>query len=263
MDEWEQCVRQATITLPYFHYEVPVLYVGEGTRYIPMFALCEMLGLRANTHIPRWRKLLLWANARKMPLSTTSGKRIVWCPHLGALPFWCAWVNWSLVPDVRHVQLCQATDAWLEEVEQANQLMLDGYPSLRQYLYTFLAEYSDTKTWLDQLALCLPPSLDVASSLQLEELLSEGHTLIDQATAHAGKMVQEMVVSPIIDIVTIDANGAMRETGTLPLFSDVSGEDREQFFAYESNLSQWHQDMAAFTGKLVLPRDSDQSEEAW
>jgi hypothetical protein len=263
LDEWEQCVRQVTITLSYFHYEVPVLYVGEGTRYIPMIALCEMLGLRADTHIPRWRKLLLWANARKLPLQTASGKRIVWCLQLGALPFWCACFTWSLVLPVRLEQLRQATDAWLEEVEQANQLMLDGYRSLRQYLYTFLAEYSDTKTWLDQLALCLPPSLDVASSLQLEELLSERHTLIDQATAHAGKMVQEMVVSSIVDIVTIEVNGAMTGIGTFPIFPVVPGVDCQQFFEYASNLSQWNQDMAAFTGKLVLAQDSDQSEEAW
>ena len=66
----------------------------------------------------------------------------------------------------------------------------------------------------------------------------KGLSLIDQATAHAGKMEQEMVVSSIVDIVTIDANGATTETDTLPLFPVVPGENREQLFANANNLSK-------------------------
>jgi len=45
--------------LPYFNEEMSVLCLQDGSRYIPMVALCRMLGLRADAHIPRWRKLLL------------------------------------------------------------------------------------------------------------------------------------------------------------------------------------------------------------
>ncbi len=145
MDERANNIRQTMITLPYFDYEVPVLYVGDRTPYIPVIALCEMLGLRADTYIPRWRKLLLWANARKLPLSTTKGKRLVWCLHLGALPCWCACFNWSLVAPVRRAQLRNATDAWLEDFAKAQQLMLDRYRSLRRYLFEFLIAYSDAE----------------------------------------------------------------------------------------------------------------------
>ena len=132
MDEQVHCVRQATITLPFFDYEVPVLYVEDGTRYIPVIALCEMLGLRANAYIPRWRKLVLWASARKLPLSTSRGKRLVWCLHLGALPFWCVCFEWSSVSTERRMQLHQATDVWLEDIAQVHQQMLDDYRSLRK-----------------------------------------------------------------------------------------------------------------------------------
>jgi hypothetical protein len=40
-----QAIQQSTITLPYFDYEVPILYLS-STPYIPVIALCEMLGLR-------------------------------------------------------------------------------------------------------------------------------------------------------------------------------------------------------------------------
>ncbi len=256
MEKQEQEIRQTAITLPYFDYEVPVLYLS-NTPYIPVIALCEMLGLRADTHIQRWRKLVLWANARKLPLRTARGKRLVWCLHMGALPFWCACFNWSLVAPVRRQQLRQATDAWLEDVAQAHQLMLDSYRSLRRYLFAFLVAYSDGGAGLRQWALHLSPILDVASSQQLEILISRGSMIIDQATAHARKMVHEQAMLPVVDVVAIDANREVTETDTRPLFPVLSHEDREQFFAYTSELAQWHQDMAAFIGGLILSWDSD------
>ncbi len=248
----EQGVKQATTVLPYFDEEVPVLYLADGTAYLPVKSLCHMLGLRAETYIPRWRKLVLWANARKLPLQTARGQRIVWCLHMGALPFWCACFNWSLVPVERREQLRQATDAWLKDVEQAQRVLLDRYRSLRRDLFAFLEAYSDAETWLDQWALHLSATLDVASSRQFRSLLSQGKTLIGQATAQAREMVQEQAVAPIIDIVTIDENGAMTETETQPLFPVVSNEDREQFFASVRKLAQWHREIAAFLGNLKL-----------
>src|SRR5205807_6883503 len=120
-------IRQVTIVLPYFGEEVPVLYLADGTAYLPVRSLCRMLGLRAETHIPQWRKLVLWASARKLPLQTVRGQRTVWCLHMGALSFWCVCFNWSLVAPVRREQLRQATDAWQEDVAQAQRLLLERY----------------------------------------------------------------------------------------------------------------------------------------
>ena len=83
-----------------------------------------------------------------------------------------------------------------------------------------------------------------------------------EATAQARKMVQEQAMAPIIDIVTIDANGEATETDTLPLFPVVPREDREQFFASLGRLAQWYLDMAAFIDKLKSSQNRDQSEEA-
>ncbi len=256
-----QDIRQATIVLPYFDEEVPVLYLADGTAYLPVRSLCRMLGLRAEIHIPRWQKLVLWASARKLPLQTVRGQRIVWCLHIGALPFWCVCFNWSLVPAERREQLRQATDAWQEDVAQAQRLLLERYRSLRRYLFAFLKAYSDAETWLDQWVLHLSSSLDIASSRQIELLLSQGKTLISEATAQARKMVQEQATAPIMDIVTINASGEAAEIGTLPLFPVVPREDREQFFTYMSKLAKWYQDMAAFIGELILSQNGDQGKE--
>jgi len=252
-------IRQATIRLPFFDEEVPALYLADGTAYLPVRGLCRMVGLRAETHIPRWRKLFLWVNACKLPLQTARGQRMVWCLHLGALLFWCVCFNWSLVSAERREQLRQATDGWQQDVAQAQRLLLERYRSLRRFMFTFLEAYSDAESWLDQWALHLSSSLDMTSCHQLELLLSQGKTFIGKATAQARKMVQDQAMAPIIDVVTIEANGEATEIGTLPLFPVVPREDREQFFASMSKLAQWHQDMAAFIDKLKRSQNRDQS----
>jgi hypothetical protein len=254
-------IRQATIVLPYFGEEVPVLYLPDGKAYLPVRVLCRILGLRADTHIQRWRKLVLWANARKLPLQTARGQRTVWCLHRGALPFWCSCFNWSLVSAERREQLRQATDGWLEDVAQANRLMLDRYRSLRRLLFAYLVAYSDAETWLERLAIHFSSTLDDASTLQLEQYLSLGKTLIGQATGQARKMIQEQAMAPVVDIITLDADGAGTEIGSLPLFPVVPREDYEQLFVSMRRLAQWHQKMTGFIGNLKRSSNGDQSEE--
>ena len=256
-------VRQETLVLPYFGEEVPVLYLSNGTAYLPVRPLCRMLGLRPETHIPRWRRLVLWANARKLPLQTARGKRLVWCLHMGALPFWCACFNWSLASTERREQLRRATDAWQKDVALAQQVLLERYRSLRKELFEVLAVYGDAEAWLDQWARHFSPSLDVASAGQFELLLSQGKTLIGQTTAQARKMVQEQAMAPVVDVVTLDANGVVTGTDTsFPLFPVVPREEREQFFASLRKLVQWHRVMAMFIGRHKSSLSSDQNGEA-
>jgi hypothetical protein len=241
-----QAIHQTTMILPYFDEEVPVVYLADGTAYLPVRALCRMLGLRAETHIFRWRKLVLWASARKLPLQTARGQRMVWCLHLGALPFWCACFNWPSVKTERRAQLRQATDEWLWIIEQAQQEMLTRYRSMRRLLFEFLTTYVDADTKLNQLVLCLSPRLNVDSRARLEELLSRGQTLICEAMAHARKMLHEQAEIPIVDAVTLDAEGEVTGTFSLPLFPVVPREDDKRLFEYIAMLTQWHRDMCAF-----------------
>jgi len=115
-------VRQERLMLPHFASEVPVLYQVDGTAYVPVRAVCEMLGLRADSRIRRWRKLLFWEQARKLPLRLPQrGTRLVWCLRLGALPLLFSCFDWSYVRPDRRAQLQAATDEHLELLERAYQ----------------------------------------------------------------------------------------------------------------------------------------------
>ncbi len=205
-EQAEQAIQQTSMILPYFNEEVPVLCLQDGSRYIPVVALCRMLGLRADTHIPRWRRLVLWYNAQKLPWRTPTGRtRIVWCLHMGAFPFWCCCFNWSLVTPVRRAQLGQAMDAWLKVTEQAQQEMLTEYRYMRHLLFEFLAAYTDADTLLSRLALHLRPLLnDTNAQVQFEKLITYGRNLIQEATDQARKMLHAQASIPIVDVVRLD-----------------------------------------------------------
>jgi hypothetical protein len=247
MREEMPVVQQGTMILPYFDDEVPVVFLADGTRYIPVVALCRLLGLSPRIHIPRWHRLFLWDHARKLPLWTEKrGTRIVWCLHLGALFFWCSSFNWSLVSPERQVQLRQATDAGLKRLEQAHQEMLIHYRLMRHLLFRFLTNYADAHTQLQQVAARMHPRLDAASSVTLEKFLAQGCALIEEATVHARAMLQDQASIPIMDVITIDAEGNVSEVGTQPLFPVVPELDEEQFFAHIDRLTHWYGDFFSF-----------------
>ncbi len=256
-------VQQGVMTLPYFDFEVPIVYLADGAGYIPVVALCRMLGLSPRTHIPHWRRLFLWAHARKLPLRTEArGTRTVWCLHLGALLFWCSSFNWSLVSPERRVQLRQATNAGLRHLEQAHQEMLARYRGMRHLLFRFLTNYADAQTQLQQVAARMHPRLDEASCVALDALLAQGGTLIEEATTHARAILQDQATIPIMDVVTIDAEGNATEVGTQPLFPVIPEQDCEQFFAQIDRLTHWYGDLVLFlTEHGLSPQENHNGEE--
>jgi hypothetical protein len=253
MEKQGQEIRQTAMTLPYFDFVVPVLYLENGTPYILVIALCEMLGLQAATHIQRWRKLVLWANARKLPLRTARGKQIVWCLHMGALPFWFACFNWSLVNPERRVQLHQAADEWLSIIEQTQQVILTNYKYMRRLLFAFLIDCADTDTKLNWFVLYLSPHLSVDSCMQLERIVFRGPMLVNEATAYARKMLHEQATIPIVDAIKVDLDREVTETFSLPFFKMMSRYVSERFFEYICMLTQWYQEMVAFLEEESLP----------
>jgi hypothetical protein len=252
MDEPGQSVHQATLVLPYFDYEVPVLYVADGKAYIPVVALCQMLGLHAATHMARWRRLMIWSHARKLPLRMARGRRIVWCLHLGAIPLLFGCFDWSLVSPERRIQLQQATDASLKLMKEAQQQMLTRYRQMRRHLLRFLVAYAQADSQLDQVARRMHARLDRASCLQFEAMLSQGRILIHEATAFARTLVQEQATDLIVDVVTLDTDSQMTQVDSFPLFPVVSRQDEERFSAYLSRLTQWYRQVSAFLDEKDL-----------
>ena len=243
----KQVVQQSTMILPHFDYEVPILYVTDGAAYVPVIALCEMLGLRADRHMRRWRGLALWANACKLPLRMKSGKtRTVWCLHRGAFPFLYGCFDWSLVSPERRRQLRRATDEWIELSNHTYQVMQAHYKTMRRFLFAFLTTYADTTLPLRLIAEELSSLLDFDSCIKLDELITWGSSLIDQATKHARTMLLFQAGTPIVDVFKADSDGNIQETFSLPLLPVVPHADEEKLIELLEELVEWEQDFTRF-----------------
>jgi hypothetical protein len=245
----EQNIQQTSTVLPYFHHEVPLLLLEDGTSYIPVAALCHMFGLHAGTYVPRWRKSMLWRmHAKKLPCSSSKSRTWpVWCLRLGDLPFWCGCFDWSLTSLERQEQLHQATKAWCEALEQIHLDRLSHDQRMCCLLIEFLTAYEHLEAKLSSLAGRLHPLLDRFDlCLQFEELLAQGKALIQQATDHARHMLQKQRTSPVADAIKLDKDGHVLEELSLPLFPVFLEKDCTTFFTYVEQLSQWYQQLTAF-----------------
>jgi hypothetical protein len=248
MDEDQQTIiKQTTVILPFLEDEVPALILTDGKLYIPVFAVCHALGISADTHIRRWRHLLLWTTARKLPLQTQErGRRLVWCLLISEIPSLYGLFNWQLVPSERRLQLYHATKEQAKLLNLAYQNMQQQYKAMRQTLFTFLTRFVDIDTLLKLYTNILSPTLDEEASLRLITLVDRGRSLFQRTIEHARYMVHDQETLQIIDLFQIDANDKVIDSFSIPLLPIVSTEDREHFLALIEQLSDWILELQAF-----------------
>jgi hypothetical protein len=254
MDESRQeVIEQTTVTLPFLDDKVPALYLTDSRLYIPVYAVCHALGIRADTHIRRWQRLVLWITARKLPLQTEKrGKRLVWCLLTSQVPFLYSLFNWGLVSPERRLQLRRATEEQVKLSNLAYQEMQQRYKAMRQALFWFLTTFANIDKLLQRYMDVLSPMLDDESFLALAAMVDHGRSLFQKTSALARKMLRDQGELPIVDAFKIDTDGGIFEMFSFPLFPIVSDQDTQQFFIYISMLSQWYRDLDEFLGKESL-----------
>ena len=144
------------------------------------------------------------------------------------------------------MQLRQATDEWIELSNHAYQAMQAHYKAMRRFLFTFLTTYADMTLSLRQLAERLSTLLDFDSCMRLDELVTQGTSIIEQATNHARIMLQDQASTPIVDAFKAGSEGNIIETFSLPLLPAVPHEDKEKLIELLEKLVQWYRDLTRF-----------------
>ena len=261
MDELEdneilEVVGQTTTRLPFLDDRVPVLSLSDGRPYIPVFAVCRALGIRPDIYIRRWRRLALWATARKLPFQTEKrGKRLVWCLLISQVPFVYGLFDWKLVAPERRHQLHIATEAQVRLADRAYQQMQREYRAMRQALFTFMSTFDDIDTLLTGYTEMFGSQLDSGSAALLTELCERGRSLFAQASSHARKMLHGQGELPVVDLFRIGADNQVIDTFSMPLLPIVLEEDRERFFAFMGLLTVWREEINAFCNERGLEPD--------
>lgn len=241
IDEGQQeVIEQIMVTLPYLDDKVPALVLEDRKLYIPVYLICQALGIRADVHIRRWRELVFWITARKLPLLTEKrGKRLVWCLLISEVPFLYSLFNWELVSQERRQQLRQASKEHMKLIDLAYQELQQSYKSIRLTLFTFLTNFADFDERLQRLQHRLSLTLDNRSSLALNVLIYSGSSLVQKISTHARKMLRDQGNLPIIDTFQLDINKNVIDSYSMPLLPIVPDEDTELFFALLEELTSW------------------------
>jgi hypothetical protein len=94
--------------------------------------------------------------------------------------------------------------------------------------------------------------------VQWEDLVAQGKALIDEATAHARRMLQDQVAGPVVDAVKMNTEGDMIEEFALPLFPIIQKEDTTRFFEGLGKISQWHLQVTDFLSAYGIIWDREQ-----
>jgi hypothetical protein len=248
MDENQHVViEQRTATLPFLDDEVPALSLADGRLYIPVYKVCQALGIRADKHIRHWQTLVLWITARKLPFQTERrGKRLVWCLLISQVPFLYSLFDWQLVSPERRLQLLWATEKQAKLADLAYQEMQQHYKAMRKALFAFLTTFADIDALLQRYADVLSSTLDNESSLTLVALIESGRSLFQDVTAHARKLLHDQGEPPIIGALTIDTDNNVIDIFSMPLLPIVPHEDSEHFFTLMGQLTNWRQELQAF-----------------
>ncbi len=248
MKEYHQdAIKQTTMTLPFLNDEVPALSLADGRLYIPVYAVCHTLGIRAEVHIRRWRRLVLWINARKLPLQTKKqGKRLVWCLPILEVPYLYGLFNWQLVSPERRLQLCQATEEQAKRSNLVYQQMQQEYKVMHQALFTFLTSFADIDTLLQQYVEILSDILDDESALLLASFIDSDRSLFQKTILHARKMLYDQEMLPIIDTFKTDADNKVIDSFSMPLLPIVPLEDKDLFIVFMRQLVDWRRELQAF-----------------
>lgn len=243
----QEFIEQTIVPLPFLHDEIPALSLSNGRVYIPIYVVCHALGIRADVHIRRWQRLVLWINARKLSLQSGKlGKRLVWCLPIAEVPFLYGLFDWQLVSPARRLQLYHAT---LEQAERSNlvyQVMQQEYKTMRQTLFIFLTNFADIDTLLRRYVEIRSPTLDEESALLLASFIDYGRSLFQKATTQAQKMICYQEMLPIIDTFKIDANNRVIDSFSMPLLPIVPLEDEELFNICMKQLVTWKWELQAF-----------------
>ena len=235
-------------TLPFLDEQVPALIVADGRPYIPVFAVCRVLGIRTDTHIQRWRRLIFWGTARKLLFQTEKrGRRLVWCLLISEVPYLYSLFDWSPLPPERRRQLYEAAHAHAQLLGQVYQEMQAQYAATRQALFSVLTRAAELDNTFWPAMAGKAASLPSEAQATYARLLDCGQDIYEKLIAHTRRMLHaQQDESLIIDAVKFDAEHRIIDTFSLPLFPVVSREESLVLTELLQQVTRWHQALADF-----------------
>lgn len=236
------------LQLPHFDHQVPLLTGPDGYHYVPLFALCQMLGLNATNEIQRARYMLLWDLARLLPLEINGRICGAWSlPYPLHVGYWFGMAYERVADPARREQLKRAIDDSMELSEQAYQAVEAQFEDGRRRMYRLALQVKQLRSRLE--TLLDTPTINVHDEA-LAGIIVRATALADLVEPFVRGWLSDAAGLPVIDSIRVDDTGAVIDSHVpSTLFGTLQRADAEKLDAYEvllartlTQLAEWAYD---------------------
>lgn len=232
-------VTQGTLHLNPFDADVPAITLADGTEYVPIRALCELLGLAPSP----WIAVVCGyyrgddvegAAVRRLPYLRPDGvSRDEWCLDRYHVLRWLTFhLNPHHVPaGVRHEQLLGFQRQMVDVVGRLYQHQQEDFHAVKQDVIHRLDACATSLRTLDELIAAFGPHLEHSVPTEAEgrairvefvAFVAEGRRVQEQLADALRAVLQQMTDELVIDAVKVDeATGEVVDTVAMPILPHV------------------------------------------
>ena len=237
-------IMQTTVPLPMLGGELPLLVTGDQRGYVPVTALCHLMGVRPETYLAKWQRAPFWSEALKLWWQTpTRGRRAVWCLERHSLKDAIKTITWGQIDPARQEQLLNFSQEYERLMQESYAGLLDEYRAFRRMLYRLLTTYARIAERLQSFRERLGALLSRHAMDQVSAVLDEGERIISAGADFAAAHVR--VIEGADTLQTL-ARGAQNADAVEVAIPPISRADFEVLSQHLDRFSEWQDRFDAF-----------------
>ncbi len=235
---------QTTVPLPMLGGELPLLVTVDQRGYVPVAALCHLMGVRPETYLAKWQRAPFWSEALKLPWQTPArGRRAVWCLERHALKDAIKTIDWHGIEPARREQLMTFSQEYETLLQESYAGLLEEYRAFRRMLYRLLTTYARIAERLQSFRERLGLILSRHAMDQVGAVLDEGEQIISVGADFAAAHVRAIEGADTLQTL---ARGAQDATVTEVTIPPISRADFDALSQHLDRFSAWQDRFDAF-----------------
>lgn len=218
---------QEIFTLSSLTDNLPIIKTPDGGEFVPLRALCEIVGLRPSAYVGVFCQYFEVGQVRRLlPWDSPTGNRKDWCLDRKHLPHWLVNVPASRVPPDRReaVRTLQSYCATL--LGRTYEMMIERHREARRLVFELLNACAYQEDKLQRLEQVGAQLFNQTQQQALAKKAAEGHQLLEKVANLARRMLSTLMAGPVVDGVVLNKDNEVTDTTTFPLLPIVGDSDQ-------------------------------------
>ncbi|HEY7123866.1 MAG TPA: hypothetical protein VH540_07930 [Ktedonobacterales bacterium] len=230
---------------------LPIVTTPEG-EYVPLRALCEIVGLRPSTYIGVFCAHFQGDKAlKRLPWQSPAGLQQAWCLDRNHLPYWLLKVPDQRVPVDLQERVLSLKKQVVAGLGWSYKKMQQDFQEARSNLFQMLNFCREAEQNINVIAGWIPRLPAFEYQKGLAERVAEGQAILNKLADQTRQALAKMLGIPVVDGYVIDENNVATDTISFPLFPIVPKSDIADIFALKDHIIEWSKRTLAWTQTLL------------